>query len=108
MAAETDTAHEVGFDNGKPIVVGDFLEGFRCVNAEVVDEDVDLGKSVGHFRGALGGGKVEREGNQPRLSVGGRDFFDSLVDAGFGAAIDDDASAFAGQAFGDGETNAGG
>ena len=84
MAAKAHATHEVRFDNGAPIVIGEGLERLRVVDAEIVDEDVDGGKS---FDDALGGGRVGQVGGE-RLDRAA-DGASGLLDAGGRAAVDD-------------------
>jgi len=108
MAGEPDAAHEVLFDDGEPVFVGDFLEGFRLIDAQVIDEDLDLRVTPGGFRGRIGVREVEGKGLQICLRVGCVDMGNGFADAGFGAAIEDDAGALGGEEFGDGKSDAGG
>ena len=102
MPGETDAAHEIGLDDGAPIGVGDFGEGFGAVDSQVVDENVDLGK-LGDERVGYGRvGKVTGE------SLGVGEAASRISDAGFRASVHDHARAFRGKRAGNRETNAGG
>jgi len=46
MATQADAAHEVGFDDRRPVLITDFLEGLWFVMAEVVNQNVQVGEST--------------------------------------------------------------
>ncbi len=105
-AAQAHAAEEVGLDDGVPVVVGQLVEGLRLVDADVVDEDVDLRVALVDFAHVIDGAQVAGEGVECRLGVGLLDPFDRLGHAVVGAAVDDDFRAFGSQHLGDGVADA--
>jgi hypothetical protein len=90
------------------ISVRDLLERARLVDAQVVDQDVELGEAVQRRLRAVRRGEVGRQRFQPRVGVGRADAADRLVDARLAAAVDDHAGALPGQRLRDGEADPGG
>ena len=91
----------------QPVVVGDFVEGLGLEDAEVVDEDVDVGNSSESLAASSA---LPRSAATPEICAGDglADFGDGGLHALGGAAVDDDRCAFGGQVSRDGEADAGG
>ena len=108
MARQAHPAHEVDLDHPLPLVVADLLERARLEDAEIVDQDRDLGEAL-----AAPAPRPERcRGRRPAAPaaprVGRGDGGHRLGHARLGAAVDDHPGALGGQRLGDGEADAGG
>jgi hypothetical protein len=96
VARQANSAQHVGLEEAQPVFVGDLLEGLGFEDAEVVDEDVDLGQLCDHVAAALGLSEVQRDA----VDAGSGDIrLDSrhrLFDAPPGAAVYGDVGTFTG------------
>jgi hypothetical protein len=89
VPGQPDPAHDVDFEHPGPIGVLDVKEALRVIDAEIVDEDVDLGELL-HQRGAARRiAEIERCG----VHLGRRrsllDFRHGLADHRLIAPVDD-------------------
>ena len=84
------------------------FKGLGLINAQVVHENVHVRKAFDGFRCVAGFGQIKRERFESGRGNAGANGRDGFSDARLGAAIDDNASAFSGEGFGNGETDAGG
>jgi len=101
-------AHDVDFEHFGPVVILDIEEGFGLVDAEIVDQNVDLGELRHQSGAAFGVAEIEHR----RMRPGGRyslfDLRDGLGDRGGFAAVDDDFRAHVRQPGDGGEPDAAG
>src|SRR6185312_6310808 len=103
--AEADAGHDVDLEETQPVVVGNFFEGLGFEDAEVVDEDVNVAEPADEGGAAFFVAEIAGDAFDAGVGHFGVQFVNGKGDALFRAAIDDDAGAFAGEAFGDGKTD---
>ena len=60
MPGQTHPAHHIDFEHPGPVGILDIEKAFRLVDAEIVDEDVDLGELRRERRAALGAAEIDR------------------------------------------------
>ena len=106
MTRQAHPAHEVDLDHLLPLVVPDLLERARLEDAEIVDQDRDVGEAVDRQLGTLGRAEIRGERLQLccRMSFG--DGGHRISHAGLGPAVDDHPRTLGGQCLGDGEADA--
>jgi hypothetical protein len=97
-ARETDAGEHVDLPVAPPRVVVDLEHGLRLEDAEVVDEDVDVGERGRHRLGPRGGRDVGGDAVDPRVRPGGAELVDDPADAILAAAVDRRRSARLGEA----------
>ena len=108
MAGEANTAHDVHFEELLPGVVGFVKETDGFVDAQVVNQNVDVGQLANGFGTAGGCPVVGGQRDQMRVGQAGAYFRDGLLHTGWRAAVDYDGCAFGGQRTGDFLTDAAG
>jgi hypothetical protein len=101
---EADTAQHVGGKEPHPVDVGDLGKWRGLEDAEIVDQDFDVGILPHQRLGGIGSGEIA--GEPQHVAAGGRaDGRHGSVHGGLGAAIDDHPGAFGGEPDGDGVTD---
>jgi hypothetical protein len=90
MPRQAHGAHHVDLEHFHPVGIFDLEEGFRFVESEIVDEDIDLGKLCHEGGAAFGIAEIEccsvQFGRRRRLPDPGN----GVGDGGLVAPVDDD------------------
>src|SRR5208282_6411797 len=96
-AGEAHPAQNIDLEEPKPVGVRDLLERLRLKDAEVVDQDVNVGMAANQFLDRRSRPKVPGESN--KIAAGfGLELSDRLFHAARRAAGDDDTCSFASKA----------
>ena len=105
-AGEAHAAQHIDFEQAQPVAVRDLEERLALVDAEVVDQDVDVGDAREHRFRPRGGGAIRSDAI--RLGVADRvaQPRERCIDRGLGAAGERDPRTLCGQAMRDGIADA--
>ena len=87
VSRQAHPAHEVHFDHPRPLVVPDLLERARLEDAQIVDQDRDVGEPRDRQLGALrraevGGERLELRPTRMRAGDGGDGVADTRLGTG--------------------------
>lgn len=105
-ARQAHPAHHVDVEVALPVGIGDVAERLAFEDAQIADEDVDLGKALRDLLRTPCRRQIADEGLDLGVRSDRPDTGDSVGDCRCLAAIDDDARAFDRQHAGDGEADA--
>ncbi len=90
MTRQPDAAHHIDLEHFCPVGILDVEERLGLVDAEIVDEDVDIGELRGQRRAALGAAEIQHRGVQLRRWRRLPDLCKGLIDCRLLAPVDDD------------------
>ena len=90
MPGQTHPAHHIDFEHPGPVGILDIEKAFRLVDAEIVDEDIDLGELRRQRRAALGAAEIDRRRMHLGIRRGLPDFGRGFSDRALLASVDDD------------------
>ena len=90
MTGQPHPAHDVDLEEPQPVVVGDLLERLGLEDAEVVDQDVNVGDLADEIGHALGSGQVGGDSSDLARHRRTFDLLDGFFDTLRRSTVDDD------------------
>ncbi len=104
--AQTNTTHNIDFEQPEPVFIRNLLEGLDLENSDVVDEDLHFGKLLNCDSDAIRIPEIRGQTLQFRLRNGRPNLLDRVFDSFFGATVHNHFRAFSCQNFGNGISDA--